>query len=339
MRSCEASTVRGVPSSRIVESSCMTWNWRGRDDGPEPEAQRWHQVIKPWDALPMSRGRRRPIVVIGYPTDAGVRANFGRAGAAEGPAGLRMAMSNLPAPAAHALFDAGDVAGAADDVDSWQRALAAAVAAVRAGGGIPLILGGGHDQAFGHWLGCVQAAPDGAVVGTINLDAHIDMREFIHGRPHSGTPFSQVHSWCALHGRPFRYMVAGMQVAHNTPALIHRAAAAGAQLVDADAFHPTQEASLMHLVDRFVGAVDQVCLSIDLDVFCAASAPGVSAPSPMGIAPDATLRLLLRRVAGSGKVVGIEIAECAPSIDVGGRTARLGAAVADTIIRALPVQQ
>lgn len=286
----------------------------------------------------MGRGRRRPIVVIGYPTDAGVRANFGRPGAHEGPSALRIAMSNLPAPTAYGLLDAGDVAGAGDDVDSWQRALAAAVAAVRAGGGIPLILGGGHDQAFGHWLGCVQAAPPGVVVGCINFDAHVDMRELQANRPHSGTPYSQVHGWCAGHGRPFKYLVLGMQVAHNTPAIIHRGATSGAQLVDADAFHPCQESALFQLVDRFVGSVDLLCLSIDLDVFSAASAPGVSAPSPMGITPDATVRALLRRIAGSGRVAGIEIAECAPSLDVGGRTARLGAAIADTIVRALPVQ-
>ncbi len=316
----------------------MTWAWRGRDDGSDPAAQRWHQVIRPWDAAPHSRARKRPLVVIGYPSDAGVRANLGRTGAADGPSALRTACANLPAPTANALMDAGDVAGTADDVESWQSALAAAVAAVRAGGGIPIVLGGGHDQAFGHWLGTVRAASDGLVVGCINLDAHVDMRPVQGSRVNSGTPYSQVHAWCEAHGRKFKYMLLGMQPSHNTPALIQSACAAGAQLVDADAFHPAQEASLLQLVDRFLAGVDLVCLSIDLDVFSAAAAPGVSAPSPMGIAPDATLRILLRRIAASGKVAGLEIAECAPSLDIGGRTARLGAAVIDTVVRSLPVQ-
>ncbi|MEN9669662.1 MAG: formimidoylglutamase, partial [Planctomycetota bacterium] len=99
----------------------MTWVWRGRDDGPDPAAQRWHQVIRPWDAAPRARGRKRPIVVIGYPTDAGVRANFGRPGAVDGPAALRTACANLPAPTTHALFDAGDVSGAGEDVETWQQ--------------------------------------------------------------------------------------------------------------------------------------------------------------------------------------------------------------------------
>lgn len=315
----------------------MTWIWRGRDDGPDPAAQRWHQVIRPWDAKPLERGRKRPIVVIGYPTDAGVRANYGRGGAADGPAALRTACANLPAPTTHALFDAGDVVGAGDDVASWQQSLAAAVAAVRAGGGLSLVLGGGHDQAFAHWLGIVQAASDGAVVGCINFDAHIDMRPFHAGHAHSGTPYFQVHSWCQAHGRPFKYLLLGMQHPHNTPALIHAASAAGAQLADADAFHPNQEKSLMQLIERFLATVDLVCLSVDLDVFSAAAAPGVSAPSPMGIAPDATCRAVLRAIAASGKVAGIEIAECAPPFDIGGRTARLGAAVIDTIVRSLAV--
>lgn len=315
----------------------MTWNWRGRDDGPDPHAQRWHQVVKPWDALPSSRNGHRTLVVIGYPTDAGVRANFGRGGAHEGPAALRIACSNLPAPPGVRIFDAGDVAGATDRADAWQQHLAAAVAAARAGGAIPLVFGGGHDQAFGHWLGVVQAAPADAVVGCINIDAHIDMREGFNVAAHSGTPFMQVHAWCQAHTRAFRYLVLGMQPAHNTPALIHRAVAAGAQIVDIDAFQPSQEVALLQLIDRFLASCDLVCFSIDLDAFSAAAAPGVSAPSPMGLMPDALFRSVVRRIAGSGKVAGIEVAECAPSLDVGGRTARLGAAVIDTIVRALPV--
>lgn len=314
----------------------MTWLWRGRDDGPDPAAQRWHQVMRPWDALAHTRGRKRPIVVIGYPSDAGVRANFGRAGSFEGPLVLRTACANLPVPTAYALFDAGDVAGAGDDVETWQQSLAAVVAAVRAGGGIPLILGGGHDQAFGHWLGTIQAASPGTIVGCINFDAHIDMRPLQSGRANSGTPFAQVQGWSTAHARPFKYLLLGMQPAHNTPALIHAAAAAGAQLVDADAFHPSEETALLQLVDRFIAGVDLLCLSVDLDVFSAATAPGVSAPSPMGIAPDATFRRVIRRIAACGKVSGVEIAECAPCLDIGGRTARLGAAVVDTIVRSLP---
>ena len=314
----------------------MTWSWRGRDDGPEPGAQRWHQVIRPWDASPDSRHRRRSIVVVGYPSDAGVRANYGRGGANDGPAALRAACSNLPAPTVFDLYDAGDVAGRADQVESWQQGLAAAVAAVRVSGGTPLVLGGGHDQAFGHWLGCVQAAPESAVVGCINIDAHLDMRESPHAAAHSGTPYSQIHSWCHVHGRPFKYLVLGMQPAHNTPALIHRAVAAGAQIVDMDAFQPSEVPTLCQLIDRFLSTCQLCCLSVDLDVFSAAAAPGVSAPSPMGLAPDAAFRTILRRIAVSGKVCGIEVAECAPALDVGGRTARLGAAVIDTIVRSLP---
>lgn len=316
----------------------MAWNWRGRDDGTQPEAQRWHQAMQPWEAEPAPRDRRRPIVVIGYPSDAGVRANHGRAGAAEGPGALRSACSNLPVPEGCALFDAGDISAPKDDVLAWQRALAAAVAAVRASGGIPLVLGGGHDQAFGHWLGVAQSAPAGSVVGCINIDAHVDMRPLVRAHAHSGSPFLQVHGHCGLVGMPFRYLVLGMQPAHNTPALLQSAAAHGAQIVDADAFSPSQEASLRALVDRFVASVDLICLSIDLDAFTASSAPGVSAPSPMGIQPDALLRGVLRRIAASGKVAGIEVAECAPPLDVGGRTARLGAVVIDCVVRALPVQ-
>src|ERR687884_322191 len=48
------------------------------------------------------------------------------------------------------------------------------------------VLVGGHETAYGHYLGYVRA---GRPVGIINLDAHLDLRPVEGGRGNSGTPF------------------------------------------------------------------------------------------------------------------------------------------------------
>ena len=82
-------------------------------------------------------------------------------------------------------------------------------------------------------------------------------------------------------------------------------------------------------------------LTICLDAFPAASAPGVSAPAARGLAPDLALslmRYLLER-AGHGtqgsKVVLAEVAELAPRHDPDGRTARLAARLVHDIVTPL----
>jgi arginase family enzyme len=83
------------------------------------------------------------------------------------------------------------------------------------------------------------------------------------------------------------------------------------------------------VMDAVNDAIDEaeIALSIDLDVFAAAFAPGVSAPNAMGIAPDAAFRRVLRGLIASERVRGVEIAELCPSLDIDDRTARLGAAI------------
>jgi len=50
------------------------------------------------------------------------------------------------------------------------------------------VLGGGHETAYGHFLGYVGAKKK---VGTLNIDAHLDVRPCSDGLGHSGSPFRQ----------------------------------------------------------------------------------------------------------------------------------------------------
>lgn len=326
-----AGAARLVAADRATRAA-----WTGRVDGDAADLRRWHQEVRfvdlAGDALAdavRADGVAAAICFVGYASDEGVRRNLGRTGAAAGPAELRRRMAPLPAVEGVALLDAGDVVvdGSAqgDPVAGAQRTLAAAVEAIARAGALPVVLGGGHDQAHGLFLGLAAAL--GAAPACINFDAHLDLREIPDDGPHSGTPFTQSWEWCRAREAPFRYCALGVQRAGNTRRLLERAEFAGATVVDADGFALDHVDVVMDAVDD---AVDEgeIALSIDLDVFAAAFAPGVSAPTAMGIAPDAAFRRILRGLLASGRVKGVEIAELNPSLDVDGRTARLGAGIA-----------
>lgn len=321
-----------VPACYRAPDAAQRGLWTGRDDGPDPGARRWHQIVQFVDLAKQLEHFFDPtICVIGYASDLGVRENQGRMGAAVGPTRLRARMAPFPEVPGVAILDGGDIAPGATVLET-QQALAWAVERVVRAGAMPVILGGGHDMAFGHFLGVAQAR--GRAPACINFDAHIDMRPLGATGPNSGTPFTQALDWCRASQTTFRYAVLGTQRLANTQALFDRAHDAGALIVDADGFSLDTIEEVMDALNDEV-AEEELCLSIDLDVFASAFAPGVSAPTAMGIAPDAAFRRLYRGILESERVMGVEIAELSPPFDVDDRTARLGAALVFEVALAL----
>ncbi len=300
-------------------------SWSGRDDGAAVDEQRWHQAIRLIDLREDPEHCFEPtIAFIGYASDLGVRANQGRAGAAEGPARLRARMASLPMINNLVLLDCGDIV-ARDSVLETQEALAVAVERIVRSGALVFVLGGGHDQAFGHFLGVARGR--GTPPACVNFDAHLDLRPMPASGPNSGTPYTQAWDWCRLHSAPFRYVALGVQRLGNTELMFTRAQHAAASIVDADGFALDMLDVVMEAVNDSIDDAE-ICVSIDLDVFAAAFAPGVSAPTAMGIAPDAAFRRVLRGLLDSRRVRGVEIAELCPPLDIDDRTARLGASIA-----------
>ena len=299
--------------------------WDGRVDGTTPEVARWHQAVQLTDLRePLEHCFDPTICFVGYASDLGVRRNLGRTGAAEGPARLRARMASFPVIDGVTLMDCGDIL-AGDSVLETQEALAQAVECIVRAGALPVVLGGGHDQAFGHFLGVANAT--GTAPACINFDAHLDLRPLTADGPTSGTPFTQAAEWCRTRGTNLRYLALGVQRAGNTSLLFARAELIGATVVDADGFALDTIDVVMDAINDGVDEAE-ICLSVDLDVFAAGFAPGVSAPNAMGIAPDSSFRRVFRGIMASGRVRGVEIAELSPPFDQDDRTARLGAMIA-----------
>ena len=74
--------------------------------------------------------------------------------------------------------------------------------------------------------------------------------------------------------------------------------------------------------------LDHLYITIDLDVFGAAWAPGVSAVNATGLQPDAYFFRVLHYLFDSGKVRSMDIAEFNPRYDQDQRTAKLAATLA-----------
>ncbi len=303
--------------------------WTGRDDGPGSEHARWHSVIRPWSPGEPAAGAA---VLLGFASDEGVRRNGGRIGAAAGPSALRAALASLAATGIE-LRDGGDVL-VGEDLEGGQALLGEQVAAVLRAGGLPVVLGGGHEVAFGSYLGW-GATPDPGPAserwGILNVDAHFDLREAPIAT--SGTPFLQAARAEAAAGREFRYGVVGISRANNTRALFDTAAALDVPFLDDDA--ASRPAAVAAFVGAWLRGVDRVHLTLDLDALPAAVAPGVSAPAGFGIPLDA-VRTAVREVAASGKLGLLEVAELNPRFDVDGRTARTAARLVDEALRLLP---
>lgn len=293
--------------------------WHGRLDPDESGSSlRWHQRVRPWHA--QARGG---VVLIGFAVDEGVRRNQGRPGAAEGPAALRRALANLPCHGEPALWDAGDLGCEHGALEAAQAALAMQVAQARRQGALPLVMGGGHEMAWGTFAGLVQDAPIPSRLLILNLDAHFDLREA--PQANSGTPFRQIERWCAAHGRPFVYRVMGISRFANTEALFARAEATGTRhWLDEALQTPEGWAAASHALADELRVCDAVYLTLCLDVFSAAVAPGVSAPGVLGV-PLAWVETVLSQVAASGKLWAADVAELNPGFDRDGQTARVAA--------------
>jgi len=317
-----------LPSTPNASSAFGTSSaspWRARDDAAEDgDTRRLAHLIAAPDRLP----RAHEAVLLGFACDAGVRRNQGRVGAAGGPAAIRRMLAGLAAHGLDILHDAGDVACTDGDLEAAQARYAHAIARQLAHGARVLALGGGHEIAWGSFLGLrhwLDARHDTAPVLVLNLDAHFDLRT---SRPaSSGTPFDQIARHCAAHDLPWQYACLGVSQASNTAALYARADALGTFWVEDVDMRESDLSARLADVDRLIADAAHVYLSIDLDVLPAASVPGVSAPAAYGV-PLAVVERIAAHVAASGKLRLADLAELNPALDVDARSARVAARLA-----------
>lgn len=303
--------------------------WTGRNDGDASAHRRWWQAVSTAATPSTDPSLPGPAALLGFCSDAGVARNLGRTGASSGPAAIRAALGSLACHGTRTVVDAGDIVVSGDALEDGQGRAGAALTAMLDAGHLTFVLGGGHETAYASYLGVAgtAAVANGARLGVLNLDAHFDLRDV--PAPSSGTPFLQMARAEAAAGRELNYAVVGISKPNNTRALFDAAHHLEVKYLPDEDCSGERTAGF---VESFLGTVDIVYLTIDLDVLPAATAPGVSAPAAYGV-PLPVIVAVCRQVAASGKLFHFDVAELNPEYDIDSRTAKVAARLIDTLLR------
>jgi formiminoglutamase len=306
--------------------------WNGRvDEGSATKSCRWHQQVAPLGEISQAAG----IVLLGVACDEGVRRNQGRVGAAAGPDAIRRALASQAWHSQRKLYDAGNLRCKNNDLEALQQEQAKLVKKLLDKGHFPLLLGGGHEIAYGSFLGLAQhlAASGGAgPIGIINFDAHFDLRQA--AVPTSGTPFLQIAEYCQAGGIPFHYCCLGISEPANSAALFAQATQLDVSYLLDSELNSRQYSPIEQQLRAFITPCQAVYLSIDLDVLPAATAPGVSAPAAHGVAlPELEHLLAVIRSLAQERLRVADIAEYNPEYDIDSRTAQVAARLCHQLIR------
>lgn len=297
----------------------MNTIWQGRLDGEELLYHRIFQRVNEGNNYELIS--TKDFVLHGFAVDEGVRRNKGRQGAKEAPDIIRKNMANFPVISPDfSLLDFGNITCEDGRLEEVQHQLAKNVSKVLLKGGKSVVLGGGHEVMYGHYLGLKTAFPE-QKIGVINIDAHFDNRMPEDGAgASSGTGFWQI----AQEGE-INSLHIGIQRNSNTLKLFDTAHQYKMKYILADELFFENLPSVYQRINDLVDSVDYVYLTICMDVFNASVAPGVSASAYNGIFADAAFMHFYRHILKSEKLLALDVAEVNPVYDIQERTGRLAA--------------
>lgn len=279
---------------------------------------------------------KRAFVVAGYPDDEGIRLNGGRPGAADAPKAIRKPLYKMtPAldePTDFALFDIGDIDPSKATLGDRHDAGSHAMRTVLNAGANWVSFGGGHDYGFADANGFLTWAQEHSQKTkplVINFDAHFDVRPTTKGLS-SGTPFFRMLE--SFPGLDFAEI--GIQAQCNSKKHMAWLKERGARVLTAESLEASGESMVtatLRLLDDWLLKPRPTFLSVDIDAFSSAVAPGCSQSWANGFMPHdffPLFDLLLKRC----DVRALGIYEVSPALDQDDRTSKLAALIAHRMI-------
>ncbi|VXD20642.1 formimidoylglutamase [Marinoscillum sp. 108] len=304
--------------------------WTGRNDPFDGEdGHLWHHVVEVVDMeknlVPAAHPNQ--VAILGFASDEGVKRNQGRPGAKDGPDVIRKAMCNL---AVHfnndelMIKDVGNVVTVKSKLEEAQKELSEKVTTLLGAGYFPILLGGGHEIAYGHYNGIYEFVKDKPKrnIGVINFDAHFDFRSYANGA-HSGSPFRQIVDDCEERGEQIHYLPIGINQAANQRAQFKVMEIYNQTYIPLEEVRIDTIEEIKMRILGFAARMDYIYITLDLDVMSMGFSPGVSAPAAFGVFPY-LVRGMIKTILGTGKVISFDVAEFNPTYD-DGRTAKLAA--------------
>lgn len=284
------------------------------------------------------------IDIIGVPIDLGAD----RRGVDMGPSAIRYAHlqqnledlgytvhdeGNIEVPIAEMCSITNPKLKYIDCIVPMSRRVSGAVSTSVQAGHFPLVIGGDHSLS----IGSVRGAARNRKIGVIWLDAHADFNTA------ETTPSGNIHgmSLAALTGYgdpslvqlwdepapaidPNKIAIIGARdLDPGEKVNLSQAGAAVFGMEQVDRYGMV--AVLEKAIERVSRDVDGIYLSLDLDALDPQHAPGVGTPVPAGLTPREA-HLACEMLAETGKLIGMDVVEVNPILDVQNQTAKLAVA-------------
>jgi arginase len=202
-------------------------------------------------------------------------------------------------------------------------------------GHFPLVLGGDHSIAIGT-IGAISAFYHNKdqEIGVIWIDAHADMNTpdsthtgNIHGMPMSvclgmGAPELVNLGGFAPKIKPKNVVLIGLRdVDIEEKKIVRESGVHAYTMTDID--EKGMPAIIREAIEIASNGTAGIHLSFDFDGLDPKIAPGVGTPVKGGI-KYREAHLIMEKIAGTGKLIGLEMVELNPILDLGNQTAELG---------------
>lgn len=208
------------------------------------------------------------------------------------------------------MVDCGDVMADPYDLMGHYHRTEEAVRKILAAGALPLILGGDHSIP----IPVMRAYEGRGPITLIQLDAHLDWREDVNGVTQGLS--SPIRRASEMDHFDQIFQIGLRAQGSGRPEDYQAALDYGAHLITAYELH---EKGAQAILDR-VPDGGQYYITIDIDGLDPAFAPAVAGPALGGITfPQA--RSLLHGLVKKGRVVGMDVVEFTPAVDVNRITA------------------
>lgn len=222
------------------------------------------------------------------------------------------------------IVDCGDVPADPLDIPGNAARATAAARQIIERGAVPVVLGGDDSIPIPFFRAFEGRRP----MTVVQVDAHLDFRDDIDGvREGYSSPMRRASEmpWVA------KIVQVGLRgVGSARPSDVEDARENGNLLVTAG---EVRRHGVGWLLTR-IPADHPYLITIDLDGLDPSVAPGVTGPSPGGLAYDEVAGLLAG-LAGQGQIAGLDVVEYAPERDVNGHTALVATRLILTLVGAM----
>ena len=201
--------------------------------------------------------------------------------------------------------DCGDVCADPADLKAHYRRAEAAVRKILAAGALPIVIGGDH----GIPIPVLRALDREGPITLVQVDQHIDWRDHVNGvREGYSSPIRRASEMAHVD----EIFQIGLRATGSARVEeVEAARAYGAHLITAYELHELgMEAILARIPDG-----GRYYLTVDLDGIDPSIAPAVAGPCPGGVT-FVQARKLIHGLVKKGRVLGMDVVEITPRVDV-----------------------